>query len=162
MGHDCANYNGDENARDDGEASDHLNRRQRPIHVETDQDDYPTVDDIGDEDVPLLRHDTIVHDRIHGHGLYAEKLKGRGKSEEPGQAIPPASKPAARTSVPARRHCCPVIYCSPFSASPSLSGAAGARAPRDNIPPPAEGMAEANSAIEAATKQQKNQAAMNS
>lgn len=70
----------------------HLNRRKCSIRVETDQDAYPTEDDVGKEDVPQLRQKTIMHDRVHGHGLCAQNLKGRGEAEEPGKAIPPTSK----------------------------------------------------------------------
>lgn len=143
--HDGAYKDGDEDASDNGEASNHLDRRQRSVEVEDDEDGDPGDDDVGDEHVPLFGLEAVMHDGVHGDGLGGDNLHDGGETEQPCESVPPASKPAASSSISSASDCSPMVYCSKLSI-----GRNGAVSLGVSIPPPAEGIDDANSAIEAA------------
>lgn len=111
MRHDGADKDGDENPRNDGETANCLDGWKRAVHVEIDEADNPGDHKVGDEDVPLFRLESVMHDRIHRCQLRGRDLGNRGHSKKPGKAVPPSCEPTAGASVSASGYCSPVIDC---------------------------------------------------
>ncbi len=78
MWHDSAHQDGEDDPCQDSEAPDYLNLWKCPIEVENDEDRNPCDEDVGDENMPLLRHKSIMHHSIHGHYLRRHNLDDRG------------------------------------------------------------------------------------
>lgn len=92
-----------------------------------------------------------MEDAIHADSLIAENGRDRGGTEDPGAGVPPTGEPAAYATMTSSCDRSPLIHyqqngqygVSPMDKSALLG----------NIPPLEEGMADANSAIDAAISQ---------
>lgn len=101
---------GDEEAGQDGEDADLVEVRHRRVGEAHGGAPEPGRDDVDDEDVPRLRHERRVVERVHLHDGVAEDGGHAGAAHRPGEVVPPAGEEADGAPVPRpRRHGRPVV-----------------------------------------------------
>lgn len=144
-------YNGHKDPNDDEEAAEQLNRRKGPVHVQHGETGDPGNEDVGDKHLPPLCLEPVMHHRIHGDCLRGYDLQLRSECQKPRQAIPPAGEPAASAPVSSGSDGSPMVDCLLLSLVQIDRLWGGGQ--WVSLPPPDEGMAEANSAMEAPTIQ---------
>lgn len=98
--------------------------------------------------MPRLHLEFGVEYGVHAHRLVSEDGRHGRRAEDPGEEVPPASEPATDSPISSSSYGCPVVDCDLVS-----SGIFKSQIWWINAPPLEDGMADANSAIEAAISQ---------
>ena len=99
MGHYGTHKNGDNYAGNDQETSDGFDDRKRFVGIQRDETTGPDADKISHKHLPSLNLKPIVEQSIHGHALYSDDLSSGSQTQNPGQEVPPASKPATNSAM---------------------------------------------------------------
>ncbi len=147
MRHGRTDDDGDQDPGDDEENAQSFQYGEQSIREQHCRTRYPCANEITHQNVPFLHDKICMEGCIHGHGLVSHHGRHGGHAGNPPQTIPPSCKPATWTSISSGGEGRPVINCYPISLKIS-----GHSAQAEDKPPLDDGMADASSAMEAATK----------
>ncbi len=109
-GHHCADNDCDQDARDDEEQPNVSQSRKSFVAEENNGTADPGANHVADKDVPWLRFEVDMEQAVHADSLVCDNGGHGGCAEDPGEKVPPASKPAKDASVSTGVYGCPVVY----------------------------------------------------
>lgn len=111
MGHNGTDDDGNEDTGKDEETADVPDIRKDSVQEEYNATAHPGADDEAYKDMPRLRDEAGVHERIHGDSLLSQNGgHGRGP-EDPGEAVPKSGEKPARATIFPSSDGGPVIDC---------------------------------------------------